>query len=115
MSLVSATAPTRPTARACGAKAPASTRPVRAYRDPGGVVSGTYETEQEAHAASLYALQGCKQDMRSMNLAELAEECSGLQLGSYDRRVIEWLAGWEPSTVAVICGLIIRARQAGPQ
>jgi hypothetical protein len=78
-------------------------------------VSGPYESEQEAHAASLHELQGRKQDMRAMNLADLGAECSGLQLGAYDRRIIEWLADWEPATVAVICGLISRARQAGPR
>jgi hypothetical protein len=78
-------------------------------------VSGPYETEREALAASLWEQQGRKQDQRTMNLADLAAECSGIRLGAYDRRIIEWLAMWEPATVAVICGLISRARQAGPQ
>jgi hypothetical protein len=53
--------------------------------------------------------------MRAMNLAALAAECSGIRLGAYDKRIIEWLANYEPFTVAVICGLISRARQAGPR
>jgi hypothetical protein len=78
-------------------------------------MSGPYETERQAAAVSLYEQQGRKQDMRAMNLADLAAECSGIALGAYDRRIIEWLANYEPATVAVICGLISRARQAGPQ
>jgi hypothetical protein len=34
-------------------------------------------------------------------------------LGAYDHRIIEWLTGWEPSTCAVIAGLISRAHAAG--
>jgi hypothetical protein len=78
-------------------------------------MSGPYETEREALAASLWEQQGRKLDQRAMNLADLAAECSGIQLGAHDRRIIEWLAGWEPSTVAVVCELLSRARQAGPQ
>ena len=78
-------------------------------------MSGPYETEREAAAASLWELQGRPRDQRTMNLADLGAECSGIQLGAYDRRIIEWLAGWEPATVAVICGLISRARRAGPE
>lgn len=38
-----------------------------------------------------------------------AMEPSGVVLGAYDRRIIAWLAGWEPQTCAVIAGLIQRA------
>ncbi len=76
-------------------------------------MNGPYETEREALAASLWELQGRPRDQRTMNLADLAAECSGIQLGAYDRRIIEWLANYEPATVAVICGLISRARQVG--
>jgi hypothetical protein len=77
--------------------------------------AGPYETEREALRASLWEQQGRKLDQRAMNLADLAAECSGIRLGAYDKRIIEWLANYEPSTVAVICGLISRARQAGPR
>jgi hypothetical protein len=78
-------------------------------------VSGPYETEQQAHAASLWATHGKAQgmDMDAANMADLAAELSGIELGTYDRRIVEWLANWEPSTVAVICGLISRAHAAG--
>lgn len=45
----------------------------------------------------------------------LADACSaaGVQLGAYDRRILAWLAGWEPQTCAVVAGLISRANLAG--
>jgi hypothetical protein len=47
--------------------------------------------------------------MRTM----LEDALAGTPLGLYDRQIIEWLCGWEPSTVAVIAGWITRAGQAG--
>ncbi len=38
---------------------------------------------------------------------------AGVDTGEYDDRIISWLAGWEPETVAVIAGLIGRAYEAG--
>jgi len=37
---------------------------------------------------------------------------AGVQLGGYDRRIIGWLAGWEPQMCAVVAGLIERAASA---
>jgi hypothetical protein len=34
---------------------------------------------------------------------------AGIELGAYDHRIVAWLAGWEPATVAVIAGWITRA------
>jgi hypothetical protein len=36
-----------------------------------------------------------------------------VKLGAFDHRIVLWLAGWEPSTCAVIAGLIARAHEAG--
>jgi hypothetical protein len=36
-----------------------------------------------------------------------------VELGAYDHAIVQWLAGWEPSTVAVMAGLISRAHEAG--
>ena len=33
-------------------------------------------------------------------------------LGAYDRRILGWLARWEPTTCAVVAGLITRASLA---
>ena len=30
-------------------------------------------------------------------------------MGAYDRRILAWLAGFEPQTCAVVAGLITRA------
>jgi hypothetical protein len=37
-----------------------------------------------------------------------------VRLGAYDRRILAWLAGWEPDTVQVVVGPIGRAAQGGP-
>lgn len=34
---------------------------------------------------------------------------AGVYLGAYDHRIAEWLAGWEPQTVAVIAAWVERA------
>jgi len=75
-------------------------------------MTGPFESSQQAGAASLWATHGrdTGMPMDKANLAELAAALSGVELGSWDRTIIEWLSGYEPSTVFVICGLIHRAR-----
>ncbi|MFG3323963.1 hypothetical protein ACGF3J_38585 [Streptomyces sp. NPDC048171] len=48
-------------------------------------------------------------DSRTALLAEL--EAAGVELGEYDRRIVDWLAGWEWSTVATIASWVKRAGQ----
>jgi hypothetical protein len=36
-------------------------------------------------------------------------EAAGVGLGAYDRRILHWIAGFEPQTCAVIAGIIRRA------
>ena len=36
---------------------------------------------------------------------------AGVYVGRYDIQIAEWLAGWEPQTVAVVAGWITRASQ----
>jgi hypothetical protein len=78
------------------------------------MTSGPFYTDRQALAASLYHQQGRPWNTdvptTALNLADLAAALSGVELGDWDRRIVEWLAGWEPSTVAVVCGLITRAR-----
>ncbi len=46
-------------------------------------------------------------------LLEDACGAAGVDLGAYDQAILLWLAGFEPSTCAVVAGLIARAgRQA---
>jgi hypothetical protein len=44
----------------------------------------------------------------------LAEVLAGVELGAWDERVVDWLAGWDASTVLTIASLIGRAREGGP-
>jgi hypothetical protein len=46
---------------------------------------------------------------REQLLAVLAD--AGVELGSYDERIVAWLAEWEWSTVATIAGWIKRANR----
>lgn len=45
----------------------------------------------------------------------LLTACSaaGVELGGFDRRIVDWLAGWEDSTVQVVIGLVARAHESG--
>lgn len=71
-------------------------------------MTGPFKTEREASAAAAGA-----GDNREMLSAALA--AAGVETGAYDEQILDWLAGYEPSTVAVICGLIDRAREAALQ
>ncbi|WP_328923175.1 hypothetical protein [Streptomyces griseoaurantiacus] len=48
-------------------------------------------------------------EQRAALLAVLAE--AGVELGEHDRRIVEWLGGWEWSTVATIASWVRRAGQ----
>jgi hypothetical protein len=79
--------------------------------------SGPFHNGRDALNASLYHQRGRPKNtdeiVTAVNLADLATALSGIELGTYDQRIIEWLVGYEPSTVAVVCGLIRRARATG--
>jgi len=45
----------------------------------------------------------------------LAQALSGVELGAYDRRILDWLAGWDTDTVVTVASLLRRARAAGPE
>lgn len=49
------------------------------------------------------------EESRAALLAEL--EAAGVELGEYDRRIVDWLSGWEWSTVATLAGWLHRARR----
>jgi hypothetical protein len=77
--------------------------------------AGPFESERDAREASLYYVEGGPNSGLSIskaNLADLEAATSGLALGAYDRRILSWLAGSEPATVAVVCGLVRRAKHA---
>jgi hypothetical protein len=74
--------------------------------------AGPFRTERQATDAAREhpAWTGPTAALNHQILREALDE-AGVELGAWDRRIIEWLAMWEPSTCAVIAGLITRAHQ----
>jgi hypothetical protein len=57
--------------------------------------------------------------MADLGYRLLEEACqqAGVEAGTYDRRIMKWLAGFGPTEAAVFAGLIVRAgcgRRYGP-
>lgn len=77
-------------------------------------LTGPFGTEQEAYRAAQAWPDGGAANSNP-NLTMLLDAClgAGVQLGAYDSRIVGWLAGYEPSTCAVVAGLITRAYEAG--
>jgi hypothetical protein len=71
-------------------------------RDPGLIQRGGELTEQ------------WRVRMHADRLAALLDPLDGIELGLYDRRMLEWLAGWDIPTVATIASLLHRTRHAHP-
>lgn len=78
---------------------------------------GPFETEQEALGSP--AVRAIYDAMRAApgsgvmagrghRLLEKACEAADVEVGAYDRRILVWLAGFEPQACAVIAGLIAR-------
>lgn len=80
---------------------------------------GPYETDREAgeDARPVYGAMrtGPVGSMAAANERKLVDACreAGVELGAYDRRIITWLAGWDPETVQVVVGIVSRARRGG--
>ena len=45
----------------------------------------------------------------------LAGVLAGIELGAWDRRIAEWLAGWDTATVLTVASWIARSRMARGQ
>jgi len=43
----------------------------------------------------------------------LADVLAGIELGAWDRQIVQWLAGWDTCTVLTVASLIARARATG--
>ncbi len=78
---------------------------------------GPYETERQAAGAArhIYGSPPGTGAWTAGNYRLLCEAlaAAGVGLGAYDHRILAWLAGFEPSTVAVVADWITRAHQAG--
>jgi hypothetical protein len=44
----------------------------------------------------------------------LAGVLAGIELGAWDRRILDWMAGWDACTVLTVASWVARARAAGP-
>ena len=44
----------------------------------------------------------------------LAGALAGVELGAWDERILDWLAGWDACTVLTVVSWIVRAREDGP-
>jgi hypothetical protein len=108
-------APDRPAPDACMICG----QPEAAHASP---AAGPFETERQASASpqvcAVYEafdrnphVGGMAVDNHKMLCEALT--AAGVELGAWDHRILLWLAGYEPSTCAVIAGLISRAHQAG--
>lgn len=71
---------------------------------------GPHETEPRPSWAPSRATLGGHKAPKS---ERLTEALGGLELGAYDRRILDWLSSWENSTVEVIATWIERARDQG--
>jgi hypothetical protein len=45
----------------------------------------------------------------------LAGVLAGIELGAWDRRILEWMAGWDACTVLTVASWIARSRAARGQ
>jgi hypothetical protein len=45
----------------------------------------------------------------------LAGVLAGIELGAWDRRILEWMAGWDAATVLTVASWIARSRAARGQ
>jgi hypothetical protein len=90
--------------------------------EPGTKPLGPFETEQEAirHPAVRAVYAAMRASVRRGVMAEQEQqmlegacEAAGVEIGAYDRRILAWLAGFEPQSCAVVAGLIARASLPG--
>ena len=77
---------------------------------------GPFESESQALATpAVRAVYGAYEagitSLRdgAADLMLSACEKAGVRLGAYDRRIIIWLAGFEPQAAAAVAGVIVRA------
>lgn len=72
----------------------------------------TYEPRIEQRADETADQWRARYEANDVNA--LLEALEGVELGTYDRKIINWLANWDTGTVGTIASLLYRARAAGP-
>ncbi|HMG62820.1 MAG TPA: hypothetical protein VK599_07720 [Streptosporangiaceae bacterium] len=80
--------------------------------------NGPYDSERQARAAahSVVPPEGGRSILRlaqCRELLDLACEAAGVETGEYDKRILDWIAGFEDSACMVFAGLVARAYEAG--
>lgn len=90
-------------------------------------MNGPYATEKDAAAE---AMPRAIRDLRVANRVRSGDPerivattvmgylddamaAASVQLGDFDRRIVAWLCGYEPTTVQVVLGLVGRAFESG--
>jgi hypothetical protein len=81
-------------------------------------VSGPFNEEREARRAAHATVApeagwSILRGPQNRLLLERACKAAGVELGAYDRRILDWLAGYEDSICMVVAGLIGRAHEHG--
>jgi hypothetical protein len=80
-------------------------------------VTGPFETESDAleeirktaaDVARAYRTPAPATQATARGILEAALD--DIELGTYDRRVIDWLGTWEAGTIVVLAGIIERAK-----
>lgn len=54
---------------------------------------------------------------KTQQAAILATALAGIELGAWDRRILDWMSNWDAATVLTVASWITRARdtRTGPQ
>lgn len=82
--------------------------------------TGPYEAREDTRPVTRPAYEAARESRRRGVLGERAHRmlcesitAAGVELGAYDHRIVQWLAGMEVESCAVFAGIITRAHQAG--
>jgi hypothetical protein len=51
--------------------------------------------------------------IRADRITAISEALAGVELGEYDRKMIEWMASWDEPTIGTWVSLLYRTRRAG--
>ena len=78
-------------------------------------MNGPYNSEQEARRDADHAGLTGTATVRNRDMLTRACWSSHVEVGQFDARILDWLAGYEPATCAVIAGLVRRAYAAGQE